>query len=106
MCGEFVRVATKAKLPGNGMIAVTVKGENILLARIGDEFFAVSDWCTHVGGRLHLGDLRTDACEVVCPVHLARFNLRTGEPTARPANEPLRTYRVRLEGDDILVAPG
>ena len=105
MLSEFVRVATKADLPRNGMMAVTVNGDDILVARIGDEFLAVDDWCTHAAGRLHWGRLHADACEVMCPIHEGCFDLRTGEATHLPADEPVAVYSVRVEGDEIFVGP-
>jgi 3-phenylpropionate/trans-cinnamate dioxygenase ferredoxin component len=105
MLKEFVKVATKASLPQEGMVSVTVGGDDILIARIGERVFALSDWCTHAAGRLHEGRLRADACEVMCPIHTGCFDLRTGEPTRPPADEPVVAYSVRVEGDDILVGP-
>ena len=105
MLKEFVKVATKAALPEEGMIAVTVGADDILIARIGEDYFAVDDWCTHAGGRLHEGRLQADACEVMCPIHEGCFDLRTGEPTNLPADEPVVAYSVRVEGDDIFVGP-
>ncbi len=105
MLNRFVKVATTADLPADGMISVTVDAEDILIARIREEFFAVGDWCSHAAGRLHLGRLRADAFGVMCPIHAGCFDLRTGEATHPPADEPVTAYSVRVEGDDIFVGP-
>ncbi len=105
MLKEFVKVATKADLPDEGMMAVTVDGDEYLLARIGDEYFATDAWCTHAAGLLYEGYLHADTCEVECPVHEGYFDLRTGDPTNPPVEEPISVYSVRLEGDDILIGP-
>ena len=41
---------------------------------------------------------------VKCPLHGSRFDLSTGEALDEPAEDPVNTYEVRVEGDDILVA--
>ena len=105
MLKEFVRAATKSDVPENGMISVNVDGNDILLARIGDDFFATEDWCTHAAGMLHEGYLHADTCEVECPIHEGYFDLRSGEATNPPAEEPVTTYAVELRGDDIFVGP-
>jgi nitrite reductase/ring-hydroxylating ferredoxin subunit len=105
MLKEFVKVANKEDLPQDGMISVNVEGDDILIARIGDEFFATDGWCTHAAGMLDEGYLHADTCEVECPVHEGYFDLRTGNPTNPPAEEPVTVYSVRIDGDDIFVGP-
>ncbi|MEX2598914.1 MAG: non-heme iron oxygenase ferredoxin subunit, partial [Dehalococcoidia bacterium] len=89
----------------SGMISVNVDGDDILVARIGDDFYATDGWCTHAAGMLHEGYLHADTCEVECPIHEGYFDLRSGEATNPPAEEPVVAYDVRVEGDDILVGP-
>ncbi len=105
MLTEFTRVASVSDLPEDGMIDVQVGSDELLVARVGDEFFALEGWCSHAAGLLAEGYLHTDACEVECPVHEGFFDLRTGEAVAPPAEESVIAYDVRIEGDDILVGP-
>ena len=106
MINEFVRVAAVGDLPGNGMIAVPVGDDNeVMIARIGDDYFAVDGWCSHEAGLLGEGYLHEDTCEVECPVHEGFFDLRTGAATAPPADEPVTVYAVRIDGDGIWVGP-
>ena len=105
MLTEFTKVASLSDLPDDGMIDAQVDGEEILVARIGDEFFALEGWCSHAAGLLSEGYLHAEACEVECPVHEGFFDLRTGDPVAPPAEDPVTAYDVRIEGDDILVGP-
>ena len=85
------------------MVQVHAEGEDILLARVGDEFFAIDNWCTHRDGMLDEGEL--DGYQVECPLHTGRFDVRTGAPTAAPATRPVRAFAVHREDDDILVGP-
>lgn len=105
MLTEFVKVASVGDLPGDGLLALAVDTEEVMLARIGDEYFALDGWCSHEAGLLGEGHLHADTCEVECPVHEGFFDLRTGSATAPPADLPVTVYAVRIEGDDILVGP-
>jgi 3-phenylpropionate/trans-cinnamate dioxygenase ferredoxin subunit len=63
--------------------------------------YAVEDVCTHDGGQLDQGVLENSTIE--CPRHGATFDVRTGAALTLPATEPLPTYRVRVEGDDVFI---
>ena len=65
-------------------------------------FYAIDDVCTHDGGPLAEGELI--GCEIECPRHGARFDVRTGRPLCMPAIEPVAVHSVELRGDDIYVA--
>lgn len=73
----------------------------IALVKVGSEVFAVDDMCTHADASLCDG--MVDGDEIECPLHFARFNVRTGEVTAPPATRGIQTYPVRLVGDDVEV---
>jgi len=76
-------------------------GEPVLVARRGDEFFAIGAICTHYGGPLAKG-LMVD-CTVRCPWHHAQFDLRTGEAIAAPALNDVACYKIEKRGDRIFV---
>lgn len=65
-------------------------------------FFATADTCTHEDWSLgDEGDLEGN--ELVCPLHMARFDLATGKPLCLPATLALATYRVEVDGDHVFV---
>jgi apoptosis-inducing factor 3 len=76
-------------------------GEPVLVARRGDDLFAIGATCTHYGGPLAKG-LMVD-CTVHCPWHHARFDLRTGEAIAAPALNDVTCYKVEKRGERFLV---
>jgi NADPH-dependent 2,4-dienoyl-CoA reductase/sulfur reductase-like enzyme/nitrite reductase/ring-hydroxylating ferredoxin subunit len=78
-----------------------VDGEAICLARRGSEVFAVSGKCTHYGGALGEGLLAGET--VHCPLHHARFSLRTGEVVAGPALDAIACWNVEQRGERLLV---
>ncbi|MGW1990231.1 bifunctional 3-phenylpropionate/cinnamic acid dioxygenase ferredoxin subunit [Embleya sp. NPDC001921] len=69
--------------------------------RSGGELFCVDDTCTHEDFSLADGWVEDGAVE--CPLHLAKFCLRTGAPLAAPAFRALATHEVRVEGTDVYV---
>ncbi len=79
-----------------------VEGEPVALLNLNGAFYAVHDECTHECFPLSEGNLHDG--ELVCLLHGARFDVRTGAVLGPPAYEPVKTYEVRIEGDDIMVA--
>jgi NADPH-dependent 2,4-dienoyl-CoA reductase/sulfur reductase-like enzyme/nitrite reductase/ring-hydroxylating ferredoxin subunit len=88
-------------LPDGGMLAGHVGDDAVLLARRGDEVFAVDAFCTHYGAPLEGGLLVGDA--VRCPWHHAEFCLRTGEALRAPALNPVSCWRVERRDGRICV---
>ncbi len=98
----YVKVAQRGDIPPGKMACVRVNGRRILLANVEGSIYAADDTCTHEEASLSKGFLKGEW--VKCPLHGSRFNLRTGEVVDDPADENLRVYPVRLDGDDILIA--
>src|SRR5438477_2515996 len=87
---------------GDGsLISGQADGEELVLARRGDEVFAIAAHCTHYGGPLAEGLIVGDT--VRCPWHHACFSLRTGEALRAPALDPISCWRVEKVGDKIFV---
>jgi 3-phenylpropionate/trans-cinnamate dioxygenase ferredoxin subunit len=76
--------------------------EEVGLFNLGGQFYAISDICTHDNGPLIEGRLEGEC--IICPRHGARFNVKTGAQTM-PAFSPVPVFQVKVEGDDILIAP-
>ena len=91
----------RADLPDGGMISGRVGEEGVLLARVGDEVFALSAKCTHYGGPLGKGVLSGET--VRCPWHHTCFSLRTGEALRAPAIDPVARWTTEISGTRIFV---
>ena len=102
---EWVTVAKVGDLRDNDMMMVTVGPEEILLAQVQGQYYAIDNWCTHAGGMLDQGVLHPDKNEVECPLHEGYFHLESGAARLPPAEEDTIAYSVRVEGDDILIGP-
>lgn len=98
-------VAPLSDLPDPGLLGVSLpSGERVCLIRRGGRVTALRDECTHQGMPLSAGELHDDGT-VECPWHGARFDGATGEPRRGPAEVPVATFDVRVEGDRVLVVP-
>jgi 3-phenylpropionate/trans-cinnamate dioxygenase ferredoxin subunit len=98
---QFVSVARVDEIaPGQKKI-VEVDGSLVVVVNLDGSFYAVEDVCTHDGGPL--GEGKLDGCELICPRHGARFDVRSGAATRMPAISPAPTYAVRVEDGDVLV---
>lgn len=76
-------------------------GKRILVCHIADGFYAVDDMCTHEDASLYLGCLKGE--RIHCSLHGGEFNVKTGEAVEEPAEIPLQTYPVTIEGGRIVV---
>jgi 3-phenylpropionate/trans-cinnamate dioxygenase ferredoxin subunit len=73
----------------------------IAVFNVGGTLFAISDTCTHAEASLSEG--RVDGETVECPLHGACFDLRTGDALTPPAIEPVQTFRVVVQEEDVYV---
>lgn len=99
---DFITVATTDELKPGERLVVEIGRKWIAIFNIEGEYYAIEDVCTHDGGPLVEGELH--GCEIECPRHGARFDVRTGKVTAPPALVDVPRYEVRVEGDQVQVA--
>ena len=65
-------------LPVGGMKTVRIDGKGVLVYRLDDGFYATQSSCTHMFAPLSRGRI-VDGCRIQCPLHRARFDIRSGE---------------------------
>ena len=99
---SFVKACALADVPDEGAFAVEIEDTPVVVARIGEEVFALRDVCSHAEVALSEGEVYDHTIE--CWLHGSCFDLRTGKPTNPPATQPVPTYRVKIEGDDVYVS--
>ena len=104
--GDAIRVCAREDLVSGSARCFDVNGERVAVARIGDDFYAIGDTCSHADFSLSEGDVWVDEREIECPKHGSTFSLTTGEPQTLPATQPVPVYEVIVEGDDVKVVAG
>jgi 3-phenylpropionate/trans-cinnamate dioxygenase ferredoxin component len=100
---SFERAAALADVPTGEALGVVVGGQDVALARHGEEVFAIEDQCSHAMVALSEGAVDGEACTVECWLHGSEFDLRTGQPTGLPATVAVATFPVELRDGDIYV---
>jgi 3-phenylpropionate/trans-cinnamate dioxygenase ferredoxin subunit len=101
MPAEWIDLGAAQEVTDSQSLSIEVDDFALIIARCGNELYAVEDRCTHDGQSLAGADI--EACEIICPRHGARFCLRSGAALTPPAYEPLRTFNVREEAGRILL---
>jgi 3-phenylpropionate/trans-cinnamate dioxygenase ferredoxin subunit len=98
-----VRVCSVHDVKPGAHVRHDVDGNRLCVVRIEDDWYVISDTCSHADFSLCEGDVWEDEREIECPKHGSTFSLETGEPQSLPATKPVPVYAVRVEGDDVIV---
>jgi apoptosis-inducing factor 3 len=98
---DLTKGISMADIAAGQMLLGHVEQDAVLLARQGEEFFAIGATCSHYSGPLAEGLMAGDT--VRCPWHHARFSLRTGEAIGAPAFNALPCWRVEKRDDKVFV---
>ncbi len=100
---KWVAVATREELSTRRAMLVWLADDwPVAVIEVGNEVCVVDARCTHQEAWLHEGLVDVIACELTCPLHDARFSLRTGQATHGPAAAPLTVYPTRQDDDGTL----
>jgi nitrite reductase/ring-hydroxylating ferredoxin subunit len=98
---DFVKVAESKDIEPSTMKVVDIEGEKVCVINIEGNYYAIGNVCTHMGGPLNEGTL--EGFEVECPWHGSKFDVRSGQPTKPPARQPVSSYEVKVQDNNILV---
>jgi len=112
---NFVPVGKTGELEDGAMKEVLAQGREILVARVGNKYYATDNRCPHMGGKLSQGKL--EGTVVTCPRHGSQFDLSDGRVVrwlkgtglvaivgkALKSPRPLALYNVKIEDDKILI---
>jgi naphthalene 1,2-dioxygenase system ferredoxin subunit len=96
-----LRIAHLADLADGDVIVATAGERELAVYRIAGRVYASDNLCTHGGGRLCEGFL--EGYSIECPLHQGAFDVRDGSPVRFPAEEPLATYAIEIDGGEIYV---
>jgi 3-phenylpropionate/trans-cinnamate dioxygenase ferredoxin subunit len=98
---EFSRFCPLSEVPSGSKKHLKINDTWVLVCNVKGELYAVSGICSHQDKPLFSGRVRN--CKITCPVHGARFDLKTGEALDLPATKPIDTFDVRVVDDWVEV---
>ena len=99
--GTDVRVAAVKDVPADKPLCVTVGGKEMAVCRLGDKFYALDNFCAHMGGPLCQG--RVDDGVVTCPWHGAKYRVENGEVVSGPAKKGVGSQELEVRGEDLFL---
>ena len=99
--GEYVKACNLSDLPAGTMLPIDIGNARMMIVNVEGLLYAVSRICTHETADLTTGFLM--GSEVTCPLHLSRFDIKTGAALNPPATTPLTTYKLKTEGTAVYV---
>lgn len=98
----FVKVAKTTEIEKGTMKTVRANGKAIAVANVDGEFFAIADTCTHEECSLGSEGF-LDGNVVICGCHGSGFDVTTGRVQSLPAPRDVISYKVKVDGEDILI---
>jgi 3-phenylpropionate/trans-cinnamate dioxygenase ferredoxin subunit len=113
--GSFVEIGKTGDLENGGKKKITVQGQEIMLARAGDRYYATQNRCPHLGGDLSEGTL--EGTVITCPRHGSQFDIIDGHNVrwmkgtglvaavgkAMKPPRPVKTYNLKIEEGVIFI---
>src|ERR687884_2222111 len=94
---EWIRVCDVKSLKNGDPLDFDIKDKKILISKIRDKVYATDRICTHAYADLSTGFMNEDEKTLPCPLHMSVFNLEDGTPQNLPEEEPLKTYKIKLQ---------
>lgn len=92
-------IAATDGLSNGDTVPLSVAGHRLLICCSAGQYYVIQNQCSHAMARLTGGKLRGH--KIFCPLHSAPFDLRDGKALGLPATEPIATYPVRIDGNQI-----
>lgn len=94
-------VAKTSEVTDGEVIGVEVEGTPIAIYNLDGEYFATHNVCTHAFALL--SDGYVDDGKVECPLHQGIFDIRSGKAEEGPVDEDLKTFTIKVEGDELFI---
>ncbi len=98
---DYVAIGSAEEVGNGQRKLVEIEGLAIAVFNIGGVYYAIADVCSHDDGPVAEGDLQ--GCEIECPRHGARFDVRSGKVLSFPAIVDIPAYPVKVEDGELLV---
>jgi 3-phenylpropionate/trans-cinnamate dioxygenase ferredoxin subunit len=96
-----IKVGLVSEIAAGERKLIEAGGMFIAVFNVGGKYHAIEDVCTHDDGPVAEGEL--EGYEIECPRHGARFDIRDGRVLSFPAIRPVNSFKVRVDGEEIIV---
>lgn len=95
------RIASINDVEEGDVLSVQSAGQSLALYKVEGQLYATHGICSHE--HAYLADGYLEGCEIECPLHQARFDIRTGEALCKPASVAIKTYPIKVVDDGVFV---
>ena len=99
----LIRACKTEDLKNSNPLDFDYEDKKILITNVDNRIYATDRICTHAYADLSTGFLNESEKTVTCPLHMSIFDLENGKPLNLPAEEPLKTYNVKVESDWVWI---
>jgi len=100
---EWTKVCDVKSMKNGDLLDFDIDDKKILISKLGDKVYATDRICTHAYADLSTGFINEDQKTVTCPLHMSAFKLEDGNPQNLPAEEPLKTYKIKIQDNYIYI---
>jgi 3-phenylpropionate/trans-cinnamate dioxygenase ferredoxin subunit len=100
---EWIKVCDVKSMKNGDLLDFDIYDKKILISKSKDKVYATDRICTHAYADLSTGFINEDQKTVTCPLHMSAFKLEDGTPENLPAEEPLKTYKTKIQDNYIYI---
>lgn len=100
---EWIKVCDVKSMKNGDLLDFDIYDKKILISKSKDKVYATDRICTHAYADLSTGFINEDEKTVTCPLHMSTFKLEDGTPQNLPAEEPLKTYKTKIQDNYIYI---
>jgi 3-phenylpropionate/trans-cinnamate dioxygenase ferredoxin subunit len=100
---EWIKVCDVKSMKNGDLLDFDIYDKKILISKSKDKVYATDRICTHAYADLSTGFINEDEKTVTCPLLMSAFNLEDGTPRNLPAEEPLKTYKTKIQDNYIYI---
>jgi 3-phenylpropionate/trans-cinnamate dioxygenase ferredoxin component len=100
---DWIKACEVKELNNSELVGFDFNEKKILISRIRDRVYATDRICTHAYADLSTGFMNEDEGTITCPLHMSSFRLEDGTPQNLPAEDPLKTYKTKIQDNSVYI---
>jgi 3-phenylpropionate/trans-cinnamate dioxygenase ferredoxin component len=101
---EWTKVCDVKSMKNGDLLDFDIDDKKILISKSRDKVYATDRICTHAYADLSTGFINEDEKTITCPLHMSAFKLEDGTPQNLPAEEPLKTYKTKIQDNYVYIS--